>query len=140
MNIHRDERGVILNWIAKLAIILAVVGTLLFDMATVAVNFFGLDSAADEVAIELATELQAGAMNQTATTCSRRTQPGEHGFCQRAAQLAKNNGARLMRAEFTTDQTVRIVLRREAKTIFVGKVGFLQRYGVATAAGHNAIR
>jgi hypothetical protein len=51
VNVLRDERGVILSWLLKILILVAVLAVVLFDFGSIGVNYVSLDSKADEVAI-----------------------------------------------------------------------------------------
>ncbi|MDQ5816260.1 MAG: hypothetical protein M3516_08210, partial [Actinomycetota bacterium] len=60
-----DERGVVIDWLAKMILILAILGVLAFEAGALAVNYFGLDSKANEIALEIATDIQDGALPET---------------------------------------------------------------------------
>ena len=46
-----NERGVLVSWLMKLAIGFAIAGVVLFDGGSIMVNYFTLDSAADDTAV-----------------------------------------------------------------------------------------
>src|SRR5687768_2607592 len=81
--IRADERGIIVGWLGKLAIGFAVVAVLLFDGGSILINFFTLDSTADEIAIKLTTGLTFQGLSE------ERLKP-------QAEELAKEVGARLI--------------------------------------------
>ncbi|HYY45402.1 MAG TPA: hypothetical protein VE975_09490 [Actinomycetota bacterium] len=58
-----DERGVIVSWLLRLALWFLIVAIALFDIGAVAVNYFGLDSRADDIAIAVATDVADGSVS-----------------------------------------------------------------------------
>lgn len=135
----RDQRGVIINWLVKIALVVAILGAILFDVASIAQNFFGLDSTADDMAIALSRNV---ATERRAMVCDVKAPPPPQGFCREASDLARQNGARLIGAEVVSDNgtmAVHITLRRRAQTLIVENVGPLKRYGVATAEGRSGV-
>ncbi len=129
MNI-RDERGIIVNWLVKLLIALAVVGVMLFDAGSIAANFFGLDSTANDVAIQLSEEVSRSAGGGCFKTPA---------LDASAKALAKEHEARPV--EVTVEQEpaciVRVTLRRRADTLIVGRIGPIKDWAVATADGQS---
>ena len=116
-----DERGFIIGWLGKLAIGFVVVAVVLFDGGSIMVNFFTLDSTADEIAVQLTTGVSVGDLSPTDLE-------------PRARELAKASGARLV--SLTVEGTVvKITLRRKAKTLIVGRIGALEDWTKATAEG-----
>ena len=53
MRVHEDQRGIVISWLVKVTLFLAVVGVFVFDAGSIVVNIFTLDSAADDTAIAL---------------------------------------------------------------------------------------
>ena len=119
--IRSDERGIILGWFAKLALGFVLVGLVIFDGGSILVNFFTLDSTADEIAIELTTDAGSGALTLT------ELEP-------RARTLAAEAGARLVSVSIDNN-IVYITLRRRAKTLIVGRIGPIKDWARATADG-----
>ena len=122
----RDEREVVLNWLVKITLVLAVLGLVIFDAGAIAVNFFGLDSTADDIAVILKTEIGSGSLPETQSTQ----------LVARAEELAKESSARLVEVTLE-DEIVRVVLRRKATTILTGKIGPLKDWTRATAEGQS---
>ena len=119
----RDERGVIASWFARIAITTAVVGVILFDAGSIAVNFFGLDSTADDIAVSVSNVERGLSEGATAATLE-----GE------ARALAKEADARLVEFEYSeVDNLITLTIKRKADTIIVGRIGFLEDWGKATA-------
>lgn len=122
-----DERGVILNWLVKLALGLAVVGVILFDAGAIAVNVFGLDSTARDIAIAISTSAGTGS--------------NEVELEKEAEVLAEEAGARLMKVELDTQaNTVEVRLRRTAKTLIVSRIEAIEDWGKAAATGKAGTR
>jgi hypothetical protein len=117
-----DERGIIIGWIGKIIIGLAITGVVIFEVGSILVNLFTLDSTADEIAIELS--IQVGTGN-----------PSQHEIEQSAQEMATEAGARLLRVEVDAEKVVRIRLRRRADTLIVGQLSFTKDWARATAEG-----
>ncbi len=124
----RDERGIIVNWLVKLLIALAVLGVILFDAGSIAANFFGLDSTANDVAIQLSEEVNPG------TGCFE-----SPALEASAKALAKEHEARSIDVTVDPEPTciVRVTLRRRADTLIVGRIGPIKDWAVATADGQS---
>ena len=133
----RNEDGVVLNWLVKLLIGLAVGGVILFDAGAIAINFFGLDSAADEVANNLATEISTGEVTpsdiQSLGVCGRRVATSP--LCQRLKSMAKEHDARIVEASVDLQGELKIRLKRTADTLLVQRIGPIEDWGTATAEG-----
>lgn len=118
-----NEAGLIIGWLGKLVIGFLIVGVVIFDAGSILVNFFTLDSTADEIAIDLS--LQVG---QGTALSDRQLQ-------ENARALAEEAGARLLAVEVDTEKVVHVKLRRRADTLVVGRVGFIKNWARATADG-----
>ncbi|HEV3473095.1 MAG TPA: hypothetical protein VG408_07835 [Actinomycetota bacterium] len=122
-DLARDERGVILGWLGKLLIGLVLTAVVIFDAGSIVINFFTLDSKAEEIAISLSTNLQP-----TDTT--------GRGMLEEAQRLAAEAEARLVNLEFDPDtRVVKVTLRRRADTLVVGRISFIKDWARATAEG-----
>lgn len=124
----RDERGIIVSWLVKLAVGLAIVGVVLFDAGAIAVNAFTLSSTADDIANALATSVQ-----QSGTASVNQNQLEDQ-----AQELADDAGAKLV--SVTVDTNARIVkvrLRRRADTLIVRRVDPISSWGRSTADGQS---
>lgn len=133
----RDDRGVVLNWLVKLLIGLAVGGVILFDAGSIAVNFFGLDSAADEVANSFATQIASGDVSETEArslgACGARKAATP--LCQELKDKAKEYNARILEVTLDLKGEVKVRLRRTADTLIVKRIGPIEDWGTATAEG-----
>ncbi len=125
MNLQRDERGLIVGWLVKLLIGFVIVGVILFDAGVIIVNFFTLDSKAQEIAIAVTT----GSVGENLT---------EQQIQERARELAREAEARLVSVEYdSTARHVRVTLRRRADTLVVGRIGWIKDWARATADGEH---
>jgi hypothetical protein len=120
--VRTNERGVVADWILKLVIGLALVGVVLFDVGSILVNFFTLDSTANDMATSLTTSIASREINAT-----------PHDVELQAEELAKELGVRLVRAEVDPDGKVFIKLKRTADTLIVRHIGAIEDWAVATA-------
>ena len=117
----QDERGLIVGWFAKMAIGFIVVGIVLYDGGMILVNFFTLDSRADEIAVELATGEAPGSLSLATVE-------------PQAREAARASGARLLSVTIEGNM-VFVKLRRKATTLIVGRIGPLEDWTRATAEG-----
>ena len=129
----RDEQGVVVAWLVRLVLGLAVAGVILFDAAALVINYFGLDSAADEMAVAVATDVERLAPGQV-INCDVKNAVGPP-FCMTAHELANEHEATLLEASRDPEGQITVRLRRTAETLIVQRVGFLKKYGVAKAQG-----
>ena len=133
----RNDHGVVLNWLVKLLIGVAVGGVILFDAGAITINFFGLDSAADEVANTMATEISSGQVSQSEVqslgACGKRAAATP--LCQTIKDLAKEHKARILEVAVDLKGNLKIRLRRKADTLLVQRIGFIEDWGTATAEG-----
>jgi len=116
-----NERGLIVSWLIKLGVGLALLGIVVYDGGSILVNYFGVDSAAEEIATDISTEIASGT-DMTAVQVE-----------QRAKELAKNKDARLLSAQIDRDGVLHIKLRRKADTLVVGRLSFARGWTKATA-------
>ena len=133
----RDERGVIVNWLVKLILGVVIGGVILYDAGSIAVNFFGLDSAADEVANVVSTEMAAAnptpADLQALQFCKKR--PSANRYCQLLQQEVKKHDAKLMKAHVDEKGVLKVRLRRTTSTLVVGRIGFIEDWATSTSEG-----
>ena len=117
----RDERGMIVGWFGKVMVAFIIVGVVIYDGGSILVNFFTLDSRADEIAVELTTGVTPGSLNLTSIE-------------PQAREAARASGARLISVTIEGN-IVHITLRRRASTLIVGRIGLLEDWTRATADG-----
>jgi hypothetical protein len=132
MTLHRNEHGIIADWLVKVIIGMVVFGVILFDVGAILVNFFTLDSAADDVAIAVSTDVGAADVTQFTD--------------QEIFQMVKDvvdspdNGvkdARVLRrgTGIDGDGVITIRLRRVADTLIVRRIGAIEDWAQATTNG-----
>lgn len=128
-----DQRGIVADWLVKLVIGFAIFGVIAYDAGSILVNYFTLDSGADDMAIAVSTTVGA------ASTASQYTD-------DEIWRLAKTEvesedvgvaGARVVRVGTAIDDTgvVTIRLRRVADTLIVRRIGAIEKWARATADG-----
>jgi hypothetical protein len=132
MTLHKNERGIIADWLVKVVIGMVVFGVILFDVGAILVNFFTLDSAADDVAVAVSTDVGAADVSQFTD--------------QEVFQMVKtvvdspDNGvkdARVLRRGTGIDEdgAITIRLRRIADTLIVERIGAIEDWAKATSNG-----
>src|SRR5687768_10318967 len=89
-----DERGFIVSWLVKLAIGFALTALVLYEAGAIGVNFFTLDSTADDIAVKLSVGMSPG---QT---------PRQADLEAEAGALAQEAGARLRSVTFEDGSVV----------------------------------
>jgi hypothetical protein len=105
---------------------LAVLGVLLFDAGSIAANFFGVDSVADDIAVKVSTLIGSDDLGTTREIETK------------ARQLARDAGVRLVTVRVQDgpqNDVVVVRIRRKATTIVVSRIGAIEDWAVATAKG-----
>lgn len=129
--LRRDERGIVVSWLVRVVVGLALVGVVLFDAGSIVVNFFTLDGAADEVALTVSTDLATGTPVVPNLECTRRsTAPA----CEVVFAVARDKGVRIVSAHFDQEGIFHVELRRAAETLIVGRIGAIEDWATATAS------
>lgn len=133
----RNENGVVVSWLVKMIIGLAIGGVIIFDAGSIATNFFGLDSTAEDVANEIATEIAGGSASQSDVnalrTCTK--QASISPLCKMLQEKVKENDAKLVKVSLDLKNNLKIRLKRTADTLIVSRIGFIEDWGTATAEG-----
>ena len=127
MHLARDESGVVLSWLVKVLAIVALLGVVIFDAGSLAVNYFGLDSRADEIAFEAALLFDGPGA------------PSQRDLEDEVRKLARGSGARTLEVT-TTEGKLRIRIRRRARTLIVSRIDFIKKWGIATVEGSAGIQ
>jgi hypothetical protein len=120
---HGESGDVLISWLVKLVIGFALVGVLIFDVGTLTVNFFQLDSTAEDIAQQLASDVTDHTVDAN--------RPGE--LEQRGKELALKAKARLRKVSIDDQGVLHIRLTREAATLVLSHIGALDKYNKATA-------
>lgn len=123
MKMHRDERGLLFSSLARMLIVLALLGAVLFDAAAIAVNFFRLDGIARDAAVAVADLVDEREVSYRDSV----------GLKRAAREVVKPEGARIVSITADLEGTVIIEIRREAPTILVQRIDALSKYGRTTA-------
>ena len=127
----RDESGIVVAWLLRVAIGLAVVGVFVFDAGSIAVNFFSLDGAADEVAVEVSTEVATGADVTPNLKCRRRSVDPA---CKVVYEIAREKGVRVVSAHYDQEGVFHVELERTADTLIVDLIDPIKDWAKATAS------
>lgn len=131
----RDERGIVIAWLARLAVGLVILGVVLYDAGSIVVNVISLDGTADEVAVEVSTNLATGAEPVPNRKCTRRfADPA----CQVVYRVARAKGVRVVSAHFDQEGVFHVELRRTADTLIVRHIGAIEDWATATASAQAA--
>jgi hypothetical protein len=117
-----NERGVIADWLLKLIAALAIVGIIMFDAGSVMVNFFTLDSTAEDIATSITHSLANKEINATQRDVELKAQ-----------ELADEAQVKLVKAELDREGVLHVKLRRTASTVVVGRIGPIEDWAKATA-------
>lgn len=129
----RDERGIVADWLVKLVIGFAIFGVIAFDAGSILVNYFTLDSGADDVAIGVSTTVG------TSSSASQWTDEEIRDLAKAEVNADDGgvDGARVLKEGTSIDDAgiVRIRLRRVASTLIVERIGAIAKWARATANG-----
>ncbi|MDQ3914496.1 MAG: hypothetical protein M3323_04060 [Actinomycetota bacterium] len=131
----RDERGLVVAWLVRVLVLLALVGVVLFDAGAIAVNYFTLDGTADEVAVEVSTAASTGAEAIPNLQCNRRSRVPA---CVSVYTVARTHGVRVVSASYDQQGVFHVELRRTADTLIVGRIGAVEDWATATASAQAA--
>lgn len=128
-----DERGIVGDWFVKLLIGFAIFGVIAFDAGSILVNYFTLDSGADDVAVAVSTSVGASSRASNYTDEEIR----QLALAQVNSEDGGVKGARVLRQGTYIDEAgiVHIRLRRVADTLVVKRIGPISKWARATADG-----
>lgn len=126
-----DERGIVVAWLLRVLVGIAIAGVVLFDGGSIVVNFFSLDGTADELAAEVATDLASGVEPVPNLQCNRRSRDP---LCEKAYRAAREKGVRIKSAHFDAEGVFHVELKRTADTLIVGRIGAIEDWATATAS------
>lgn len=126
-----DERGLVVSWLVRVLLGLAILGVVLFDAGSIVVNFFSLDGTADEVAVAVVTDLAVGVDPVPNLQCNRRSSDA---LCRKAYDTARARGVRITSAHFDQQGVFHVELKRTADTLIVGRIGAIEDWATATAS------
>jgi hypothetical protein len=126
-----NERGVLVSWLMKLLIGFAIAGVVLFDGGSILVNYFTLDSAADDtaVAVSLAIETDQFGSNDEAVF-QKTVEIVASGSTGAADAKVVHNGT------FVDEQKlIHVKLKRVASTFLVKRIQVIAKWARAVAEG-----
>lgn len=127
----RDERGLVLAWLVRIAVGLALLAVVVFDAGAIVVNFFSVDSAADEVALAVAADVVGGGRDAVPNLrCRPRSADPT---CREVYAVARDKGVEVVSASFDADGVFHVEVRRTAETLVVGRIGPIEDWATATA-------
>lgn len=133
--LHRDERGIVISWLVRILLVLALLGVVVFEAGAIAVNYFSVEETADEVALAVSTALKTGTPVVPNLECNRRsTVPA----CAEVYAIARRHGVRIVSARFDQEGVFHVQLRSTADTLLVHRVGATEDWGKATASAEAA--
>jgi hypothetical protein len=122
----RDERGVIIDWLGKVLLVVAILGAIAYEGGAVVVNYFTLDSKANEIALEIATDIQGGVLSEN----------NDQEIEAATRTLAKDAGARLVAYVYDRDNDIfHVTLKRSANTLIVSRLDATKDWAVARSNG-----
>ncbi|HYO60324.1 MAG TPA: hypothetical protein VEU29_00315 [Actinomycetota bacterium] len=125
----RDESGIVGAWLLQVLVGLALVGVVLYDAGSIVINFLSLQGTADEIAIDVATDL--GREAQPNLECARRSPVPE---CRVIQDVAREKGVKIVTARFDADGAFHVEVRNTADTLIVGRIGAIEDWATATAS------
>jgi hypothetical protein len=128
----RTESGIVASWLAKIVIGIAIFGVIAYDAGSILVNYFTLDSGADDLAIAMSLDITRSNANQFTDS--------------EVFDLAKEivadpdegvEGAKVVRNGTHIDDqgVIHVKLRRSADTLIVERIGAIEDWAKATSEG-----
>jgi hypothetical protein len=125
MYLLNDERGLVVGWMAKLLLLFALLGILIYDAAALAVNGFQLDSFSDEIAISIA--------------LSEADDKHLFDLEREARKMARTKDAKFVSLEVDRElEQVRVTIRREAATLVINRFSQTSDWGRMSATGKSS--
>lgn len=121
--VARDRGSIVVGWLTKIVVVLALLGVALFDGMSVAVaHMNGSDDA----------NTAAGAAN----TAWEQTHSVQAAYDAAAASITNPNES-VLTTGFSVESngTVHLLLRRQATTLLMSKIGPLKKFTVFTVSG-----
>jgi hypothetical protein len=126
-----DQRGIIINWLLKLLLVLSIIGVIVFDTGSVVVNHFTLDSAANDAAIALSLAIETdefGTNDAQVVEAAKTLIASDQTLAGDARVVAR-------RTHVDEEGVIHVTLRRTANTLVVQRVEAIRKWGIATTEG-----
>lgn len=126
-----NERGVVVSWLLKLLVGLAVVAVILFDAGSILVNYFTLDGAANDTAIALSLSIEP---DDFGTNDEEVFEAAKSVVASGSTNAAD---AKVLRNGTNVDEEgiIHVKLRRTATTFVVKHISAIRKWARATAEG-----
>jgi hypothetical protein len=130
MKRQTDESGIIISWLVRVALFLAVIGVVGFDLGSIVVNNVTLSSTAEELAIAVSIDVSEnpGGIFPDTRIYDMAVAEMEAEGIEKVRVIRKGT-------EIDEEGNVHIRLRRRAETLVADLIGPLETYTVATATG-----
>lgn len=115
-NLHRDERGLIVSSFVKLVVFLLLLAAAGVETASVVFARVQTQDSAEQAAFEAASEYR---------------QRSDVGAARQAAEVliaSRDPATELRQFEVRSDGSVRVVVFKRAKTLFIHRIGFLKEF------------
>src|SRR3954451_2911609 len=121
----RDRGSIVIGWLTKLVVVLAVVGVILFDVVSVSAARIGAEDDASKAAQAAGFEWRSSHDVQRAYEVAVENLPSDSETIPAKSFVIDNAGS------------VRLVVHRETRTMLVQHIGPLKQYTVVTAHGES---
>jgi hypothetical protein len=123
--LRRDRGSIVIGWLTKLVVVLAVVGVILFDVISVSVARVSAEDDASQAAEAAGFEWRATHSVQQAYDA--------------AVQSLPSDSESIPPKSFTIDSegTVRLTVKRVTRTMIANHIGPLKRFDVVVAHGES---
>jgi hypothetical protein len=120
---RRDSGSIVIGWLTKLVVMVAVIGVMLFDALSVTAAHIGAKDDASQAA--------------TIAVGEWRTSHNVQMAYQAAVDSLTSDSEEIPARDFVvnSDGSVQLVLQRSVKTLLVHRIGPLKQYSVVTAHG-----
>ena len=121
----RDRGSIVIGWLTKLIVVIAVVGVILFDVISVSAARLGAEDDASQAATAAGFEWRASHDIQTAYQAALNSLPSDSESIPPKSFVIDNAGV------------VRLVVHRVTRTMLVQHIGPLKHFTVVTAHGES---
>ncbi len=116
-----EERGFVIASLVRMIVLLLALGIVVVEGGSILFSRIALDDAANAAAVNAADQLDQSQSQQAAQAVAAQT------------LAERDSEAKVVRFEVLPDGFVRITVRKQAATIFVHRIGFLEDLAVVEA-------
>ena len=129
----KDESGIIINWLVKVGVFLAILGVIGFDGGSIVINTVTLSSSAEDVAIAISLKVEDAPVNSNFSASQIYAMAVEEVKDEESGVA----GAKVLRkgTEIDAQGVVHVRLRRRVDTLVTKYIGPLEKYTVSTGTG-----